>query len=540
MALTKVQIKEILAKNQITLEDMEAVASSPKLKGFDSIDLSGKGITDDIGLVLICSKHLGGLLKLNLSNNNLTNDFVKILLKPEVLSNLLKLNLRSNQVTSHVISDLINKYNKALNASPYGDDITTICGISICSSGYSDIPRWVKLADRVQEEYDDCCIMDFEQIVDFIDKNAIPSDFEEESGFEKPFKKAFKLLNDRTYDRCIGGAMAGSDSLVVNKLYAVEDFFYLEHSMEGDKVFEFEKEAFEEADRLESLYEEEDDDDEDDDNDDDEDDEDDEDEDEDEDESTYEDYTKAIELDPKYAHAYFNRGFAYDELKKYEEAIADYTKAMELDPKDSDAYSNRGHAYRNLEKYEKAIADYTKAIDLDPKDSDAYNGRGFTYDELKKYEEAIADYTKAIELDPKDGLAYNNRGFVYFDQKKYSDAEEDFTTAIKIYKTDDAAEPYFGRILSYFHLEKFSEAAADFEKAKDLVPKYADAFYYRGLVNHQFKKYQEAITDFNSATEFNPKNPNPKYYTARGLTYKILGKTKESEADFAKAKELEK
>jgi tetratricopeptide (TPR) repeat protein len=109
-----------------------------------------------------------------------------------------------------------------------------------------------------------------------------------------------------------------------------------------------------------------------------------------------------------------------------------------------------------------------------------------------------------------------------------------------MYKTDDAAEAYFGRILSCFHLGKLSEAAADFEKTKDLIPKYADAFYYRGLVNHQFKKYLAAISDFNSAIEFNPKNANTKYYAARGLAYEALGKTNEAEADFAKAKELEK
>jgi len=183
------------------------------------------------------------------------------------------------------------------------------------------------------------------------------------------------------------------------------------------------------------------------------------------------------------------------------------------------------------------MADCNKAIELEPKNANIYDTRGGVYRNLKKYPEAIEDYTKSIELDPNYGVAYNNRGLVYFDQKKYSDAEEDFTTALKILpKTDDAAaESYFGRILSYFHLGKLSEAAADFEKTKDLVPKHADAFYYRGLVNHQFKKYLDAITDFNSAIEFNPKNANSNYYAARGLTYKTLGKTKEAEADFVSA-----
>ena len=81
MPLTKAQINKIFAKNQIALEDMETVASSPKLKGFDSIDLSGKGITDEIGLVLINSDYIGDLIELDLSENSLTNDFVKALIE---------------------------------------------------------------------------------------------------------------------------------------------------------------------------------------------------------------------------------------------------------------------------------------------------------------------------------------------------------------------------------------------------------------------------------------------------------------------------
>ena len=46
-----------------------------------------------------------------------------------------------------------------------------------------------------------------------------------------------------------------------------------------------------------------------------------------------EDYTQAIELDPKFAEAYFNRGNAKHSSGDYAGAIEDYTKAIELDPK---------------------------------------------------------------------------------------------------------------------------------------------------------------------------------------------------------------
>lgn len=43
-------------------------------------------------------------------------------------------------------------------------------------------------------------------------------------------------------------------------------------------------------------------------------------------------YSRAIELDPSFARAYFNRGKAYAELGRYDEAITDYELAIYHDP----------------------------------------------------------------------------------------------------------------------------------------------------------------------------------------------------------------
>ena len=65
-----------------------------------------------------------------------------------------------------------------------------------------------------------------------------------------------------------------------------------------------------------------------------------------------------------------------------------YDKAIELNPKDADAYNNRGAAKMKLKQYKEAIADYDKAIEL-KKMLKAYNNRGFAYRELGKKEEAL-------------------------------------------------------------------------------------------------------------------------------------------------------
>ena len=61
--------------------------------------------------------------------------------------------------------------------------------------------------------------------------------------------------------------------------------------------------------------------------------------------------TRQLNLTPKYADAYYNRGTAYYALKQHQEAINDYNEVIKLDPQSADAYNNRGNAYSALKQY---------------------------------------------------------------------------------------------------------------------------------------------------------------------------------------------
>ena len=61
-----------------------------------------------------------------------------------------------------------------------------------------------------------------------------------------------------------------------------------------------------------------------------------------------------------------------------EVAIEDFSKAIELDPKNADAYHNRGNVYAKELRYQEAILDYSKAIELEPTIAKYYSRRGET------------------------------------------------------------------------------------------------------------------------------------------------------------------
>src|ERR1700752_2228864 len=77
------------------------------------------------------------------------------------------------------------------------------------------------------------------------------------------------------------------------------------------------------------------------------------------------DFTKAIELNPKYIDAYINRGrLRHNKLKDNKAAIKDFNKVIELAPKNANAYYYRANAYRSLKDFKNACLSWTKAAEL--------------------------------------------------------------------------------------------------------------------------------------------------------------------------------
>ena len=88
-------------------------------------------------------------------------------------------------------------------------------------------------------------------------------------------------------------------------------------------------------------------------------------------------------------------------------ALEDYNIAIELNPKDAEAFNNRGVVKKRLDFNVGALSDYSQAIALNPNDSIAYANRG----RLKKLyfdnEGAAIDLDQAIALAEKQTFIKN-------------------------------------------------------------------------------------------------------------------------------------
>ena len=116
--------------------------------------------------------------------------------------------------------------------------------------------------------------------------------------------------------------------------------------------------------------------------------------------------------DSKYVEAHHIRGYAGIYFENYEEAIEEFDRAIEREPGYAGAYYNRGCIHREGDK-QRAIRDFTKAIELKSDYAEAYNNRGSLHEDIGNHKQAIRDFSKAIKLRPDYAMAYVNRGITY-------------------------------------------------------------------------------------------------------------------------------
>jgi tetratricopeptide (TPR) repeat protein len=203
------------------------------------------------------------------------------------------------------------------------------------------------------------------------------------------------------------------------------------------------------------------------------------------------DYNKAIELNPKLAIAYLNRGSLKErEIFNDEEALADYNKAIELDPNNAVAYYMRGKLNR-ISDTGKALADFSKAIELDPKFVDAYKGRvsikycGFFIEKgcATDIRGALADYDKLVEITPKDAANYYNRASIKIRElKDYQGGLADLDKAIE--RRKDSRLYYERANLKKEHFQDYQGTLADYNKAIECLNNRKSCEYGRDYHNY--------------------------------------------------------
>jgi tetratricopeptide (TPR) repeat protein len=151
-----------------------------------------------------------------------------------------------------------------------------------------------------------------------------------------------------------------------------------------------------------------------------------------------------------------------------------FTKALELNPKLAAAYEQRGLLYYFQEKYDKVIQDYQTYLDLAPEKAQAYRMLGLGYLKTGEYEPAIANFSRAIELEPQHPAGYAYRAEANLLRGKDEEAIRDATAAVKLRGDMRAkSEAYKTRARAYRKLGLMDLAYADTRSAWESDPRWS-------------------------------------------------------------------
>lgn len=216
---------------------------------------------------------------------------------------------------------------------------------------------------------------------------------------------------------------------------------------------------------------------------------------------------KAIKSDPYQFMGYFARACAWDAKKEKDKAIENYTKAIELNPDFADAYYNRGLVLQSKKEqqkatidFENAIINYSNTLKINPHSPRLYVCRGNTWYCNGNYDKAIEDYTTALNIN-NSADAHYNRGLAWFAKLDYTKAIEDFTQAITL-KSDysDVYNTAIGN--AWFAAKKYNKAIANYSEAININETFENAYYSRGLAKKENDNdLQDCIKDFQKYLE---------------------------------------
>lgn len=136
------------------------------------------------------------------------------------------------------------------------------------------------------------------------------------------------------------------------------------------------------------------------------------------------------------ADIYSYLGNCYDLLDEYEKAIENHTKYIAGYADDYLGYYNRGLAFYNAEKYQEAIKDFYLALEMDSTDSDIFYKLGQTNDKMGNSVQAFTNLNKAIQLDSDNAGYYDARAKAYANAGEFGRAIEDSKISLVLYPDD--------------------------------------------------------------------------------------------------------
>ncbi|HEV7890279.1 MAG TPA: tetratricopeptide repeat protein [Pyrinomonadaceae bacterium] len=200
----------------------------------------------------------------------------------------------------------------------------------------------------------------------------------------------------------------------------------------------------------------------------------------------------AIERDPKNESYRLRYGLLLNDTKAPAAAVIRLREALEEFPNSSPLWLALGIAQMGDGKSDDARKSFERALELDPRSAPALAYLGSTYGERGQYAEAASYYERAVNAAPNVAVPYYLAADALLKQPEVDAPRVERYLARAVELEPDFASAHMALAKLYVRGERWTEAAAGFERVTRLDPESSEAHYQLGRVYVRLKRASEA------------------------------------------------
>ena len=209
-----------------------------------------------------------------------------------------------------------------------------------------------------------------------------------------------------------------------------------------------------------------------------------------------------LEFFPTKPETWCVAGNYFSLIKNHDESIKAFSKAIELNPKFAYAYTLQGHEYTANESYDTAREFYRKAVAIDSQHYNAYYGLGDCAFRLGKYEEALLHFEKARLINPINVILICCCGHALEKLGYEEKALDYYELACKL--QPDSTLPKYRRAQLFFNIGRFNLALEQFETLEKMSPNEATVHFMLGQIYQTMGRKNDAIKQYTIALNLDP------------------------------------
>jgi tetratricopeptide (TPR) repeat protein len=222
------------------------------------------------------------------------------------------------------------------------------------------------------------------------------------------------------------------------------------------------------------------------------------------------------------------RGKAYFEEEKYQEALIEFKNVVQLDPKDAKAYHQLALIHLKLggmPDLQAAFGELTKAVELDPSIQDAQLKLGEFYLFSQQPKEAKEKAEVVLASSPQDPKGHLLRGRSLIVGKEFEEGIKELKKSLEL--DPDNEQVYVDLARAYLTLKKPEEAVAILDQGLTKMANSTTLILAKGDLYLLQGKNTEAETQYQRALEIDPENDG--FYVKLARYYQATQKWKETE-----------